>query len=112
MLNEWQNVVRAGVNSYHVCMQARHLFRVTDRFAIRNRGIVLVPGIIPIENEKFQIGDKLELRFPHGEKQIVTIAGLERMNPADAGGALAVLLSEPLTRQQVPVDTEVWSVAQ
>lgn len=93
-------------------MQARRLFRVTNRFSIQNRGIVLVPGIIPVGNEQFQIGDKLQLRFNDGPTQIVTIAGLDTTNPAAHGGAMPVLLSESLTRQQVPVDTEVWSVAE
>jgi len=92
-------------------MQVRRLFRVRERFTIHNRGIVLVPGIIPIGNEQFQIGQKLQLRFNDGTNLIVTIAGLDASNPAAHGGAMPVLLSGQLTRQQVPVDTEVWSVA-
>jgi hypothetical protein len=41
---------------------ARCLFVVSDTFAIKGRGLVLIPGIKPEGDERFRVGDIVELR--------------------------------------------------
>jgi hypothetical protein len=45
---------------------ARRLFVVEDAFAIKDRGLVLVPGILPSGDERFRPGDRIRLRKPDG----------------------------------------------
>lgn len=88
-------------------MSSRCLFRVSFAFLIKGRGIVLEPGITPAEGEKFRVGDTLRLVRPNGSSEIVSIAGFELFS----GEAAPILLKESLTKEQVPVGTEVWSIA-
>ena len=59
----------------------RCLFTVSDRFTVTGRGIVLLPGLKPVGDERFKVGDKIRLRRPDGQDLIVTIAGLELPHP-------------------------------
>jgi hypothetical protein len=90
---------------------ARLLFTVKDRFAVRGRGLVILPGIVPEGKERFCIGDCVELRHPNKTTRRTHIAGLELMCPMPPDGAHAVLLSSDLTKDDVPVGTEVWSTS-
>ena len=88
---------------------SRLLFTVEDTFYIQGRGLVPFPGIVPIENERFHIGDSLLLKRPDGTTVMSRIAGIEMMNPPLPNFAVVVLLKE-LTKDDVPIGTEVWSV--
>jgi hypothetical protein len=76
---------------------------------IRGRGLVPVPGIVPVGEERFRAGDPLLLKRPDGTELRTTITSLEIMNP-NPRHEVVVLLKE-LTKEDVPVGTEVWSVA-
>jgi hypothetical protein len=89
----------------------RMLFKVEHCFAIRNRGVVMLPGIVPQGNERVRVGDSLQLRRPDGTAVRTSIAGLEFTNPMPANHALAVVLPTQLTKDDVPVGTEVWSIS-
>lgn len=75
----------------------------------KGRGIVLAPGI-PIDGPRVHKKAPLELRLPDGSKVSTMVAGLERLN---GGGQLflvmPVLLTD-LTKEDVPIGTEVWTV--
>ena len=47
---------------------ARRIFNVADTFTIRSRGVVLMPGLVPINDERFRVGDPLLLRRPDGSE--------------------------------------------
>jgi hypothetical protein len=84
---------------------ARKVFTVSETFTIRGRGVVLLPGLVPIGEERFRIGDSLLLKPPTGEDTHVVIGGLDLCTGPD----VPVLL-KGLTKDDVPVGTEVWSV--
>ena len=86
----------------------RRLFVVEDTFAITSRGLVLVPGILPKGNERFRVGDPIELRTPDGSAIATRIGGLEMICP-NPRGDLVIMLKE-LAKTDVPIGTEVWSV--
>jgi hypothetical protein len=86
----------------------RLLFKVEDTFLIRARGVVLVPGIVPVGDEGFRIGDGLRLKRPDGTEVETTIDGLE-MFTCTTKPDFPVLL-KGFGREDVPVGTEVWSV--
>ena len=88
----------------------RLLFVVADLFEIARRGPVLIPGIVPQGEERFRVGDLLELRRPDGTLLKTHIAGLELLNPSPPDHAVAVLLPIGISRQDIPVGTEVWSI--
>ena len=75
---------------------------------IRGRGLVPVPGIVPIGEERFRVGDPLLLRRPDGSEVRTTIGALELLDP-NPNHDVVVLLKE-LTKDDVPIGTEVWSV--
>jgi hypothetical protein len=87
---------------------ARLLFTVTDRFYIAGRGVIPVPGIVPATNERFRPGDPLLLKRPDGSEIYTRIAGIEMPNPNPGPVVLVTLLE--LTKDDVPVGTQVWSV--
>jgi hypothetical protein len=86
---------------------ARRLFTVADTFTVQGRGIVLVPGIDPAEDERFKVGDPLLLKRPDGAEGVVIIGGLEFVHPYP--GWIAVLLEES-RKEDIPIGTEVWSI--
>ena len=87
----------------------RHLFTVEDAFAIRQRGVIVVPGITPEDGEVFRIGDPLELRRPDGTRRRTTIAGIEMFGRRDLTAPVPILLPKDITKDDVPIGTEVWS---
>jgi translation elongation factor EF-Tu-like GTPase len=87
---------------------ARLLFKVEDTFVIRGRGLVVVPGIVPGRDERFRIGDALQLKRPDGSESETTIGGLE-MFTESMKPDIPVLL-KGLGKEDVPIGTEVWSI--
>ena len=77
-------------------------------FFIEQRGLVLAPGIVPEGNERFRVGDMIELRFIDGARTQVPIAGLDlfTQNPSHT---IPVMLPKKIEKNDVPVGTEVWS---
>jgi hypothetical protein len=87
---------------------ARILFTVGDRFLVQGRGLVAVPGIVPQGSECFRVGDPLLLRHPDGSVLRTAIGGLELLDPNP--NHEVVVLFKDLSKDDVPVGTEVWSV--
>jgi hypothetical protein len=88
----------------------RLLFEVVDSFEIAGRGLVPIPGIVPQGEERFRVGDPLELVRPDGTRLRTHIAGLELFSPMPADHAVALLLPKGLSKLDVPTGTQVWSV--
>jgi hypothetical protein len=86
------------------------LFVVEDTFFIKGRGLVPVPGIVPIEEERFRVGDPLLLKRPDGTSISTTIGGLERLCPNPRHDV--VIMLKGFSKEDVPVGTEVWSVSE
>src|SRR5713226_2897497 len=89
-------------------VMARQLFTVTGTFSVPGRGIVLLPGISPVGNEQFRVGDALLLKRPDGTEIVTYIGGLEFLNP-NPNHEVTVLLKQ-LGENDVPPGTNVWSV--
>jgi len=87
----------------------RCLFTVEDTFSVTGHGLVLVPGIIPVGEERFRVGDPILLRRPDGTSVSATIGGLEFLCPNPRRDI--VILLKGFSKQDVPLGTEVWSVA-
>jgi len=87
----------------------RRLFVVEGTFAIKGRGLVLVPGILPEGDERIRAGDLIELRKPDGSAIATRIGGLELVCPNPRGDV--VIMLKELAKTDVPIGTEVWSVA-
>ena len=75
---------------------------------IRGRGLIPVPGIIPVGEERFRVGDALMLKRPDGTELHTTIGSLEILSPNPAKEVVVVLKE---LGKDVPIGTEVWSVA-
>ena len=97
-----------GQVSDQLSAMPRLLFKVEDTFLIRARGVVLVPGIAPVGDERFRTGDGLRLKRPDGSEVQTTIGGLE-MFTGTMKPDMPVLL-KGLGKADVPIGTEVWSV--
>lgn len=87
---------------------ARRLFTVEDTFSVRDRGLVLIPGIIPMHHERFGTGDPITLLRPDGSVMDTKIGGLEMLDPNP--NCDVVILLKGMLKTEVPVGTEVWSV--
>lgn len=87
---------------------SRLLFSVLDTFLIRGRGIVLAADVLP-EQIQLTINEPIELRRPDGSSIITKVSGIEYASPPDPNRPLAILLPRDISKEQVPVGTEVWS---
>jgi hypothetical protein len=85
----------------------RLLLTVTGTFSIGGRGFVLVPGLRPISDEHFRIGDSILLKRPDGLEIRTNIGGLELPTP-NPKHEVVIMLTE-LSKGDVPIGTEVWS---
>src|SRR5688500_14645272 len=85
---------------------ARRVFNVADTFTIRGRGVVLLPGLTPINDERFRVGDPLLLKRPDGVELCAWISGIELFS----GTPEVPVILNGLTKEDVPLGTEVWSV--
>ena len=88
---------------------ARRLFVVEDTFLIEGRGLVSIPGITPVADENFRVGHQILLKRPNGTQLDWQIGGLEMLSPPPPNFGFAILLNG-LTKDDVPIGTEVWSV--
>ena len=86
----------------------RRLFTVTDVYLIRGRGLVVLPGIVPIGEERFRIGELLLLKRPDGSEIEATIGGLEMFTDTTRPDIPVMLRG--LGKEDVPIGTEVWSL--
>jgi hypothetical protein len=85
----------------------RRLFTVTDTFTLTGRGLVLVPRLTPIGNERFKVGDPIVLRLPDGLERRMRIDAPELPHPNPRNEFLVML--KQLEKDDVPSGTEVWS---
>ncbi len=90
---------------------ARCLFVVEDTFHIKSRGLVPLPGIIPQGEERFYVGDPIRLKRPDGTCLEWKIGGIEMIHctPPRPKNDVVILL-QGLSKDEVPIGTEVWSV--
>jgi hypothetical protein len=87
-----------------------HLFTVTDRFQIEGRGCVLIPGVSCEPGDPVvRLGDRIRLRMPGGSDLDTTVRGIESIRYAKMPEKIAfpVLLPEVITKDDIPVGTEV-----
>jgi hypothetical protein len=89
----------------------RLLFTVTDTFSIPGRGVVLLPELTPVGEERFRVGDPLKLRRPDGAEASVCIGGLEFLKSVKPKSKCELVIMLSGTRKEdIPIGTEVWSV--
>jgi hypothetical protein len=88
---------------------ARRLFTVGAAFGVEGRGLVLIPGIVPEGEERFRVGDRVQLKRPDGSTLDWQIGGLELICSGPPRHDVVVRLSG-LREVDVPIGTEVWSV--
>jgi hypothetical protein len=87
-----------------------HLFTVADRFQIEGRGCVLVPGF-PCEpgDPNVNRGARIRLRTPTGREIDTFVKEIEMISYRKRPEKIAapVLLPHDITKDDVPVGTEV-----
>lgn len=87
------------------------LFTVTDRFQIESRGCVLIPGVSCEPGDPVvRVGDRIRLQMPSGNDFDTTVRGIEHIRYAKMPEKITfpVLLPENITKDEVPVGTEVF----
>jgi hypothetical protein len=85
--------------------------KVEDVFQLCGRGCVVVPGIPKAAPFRIKVGDPLLLKRPEGSELQTVLRGFEMVEvrgPTDYPG-IPVLLGPELTKDQVPIGTEVWA---
>ena len=88
---------------------ARKLFVVQDTIFIKSRGVAALPGIVPEGDERFRVGEPIILKRPDGTELSWQSGGLELMHTPRPRGDIVVLL-QGLSKDDVPLGTEIWSV--
>jgi len=81
-----------------------------DRFQIEGRGCVLIPGVSCEPGDPVvRLGDRIRLRMPAGSDLDTTVRGIEHIRYAKMPEKITfpVLLPETITKDDVPVGTEV-----
>ena len=75
------------------------LFKVKDRFLVRGRGLILVPGL---GDKKGNIGDPIKIVKPDQTIIETTINGIGFNKFRD------ILVGKDLTKDDVPIGSVVW----
>jgi len=75
------------------------LFKVQDRFLITGRGLILVPGL---GGKKATVGDPIKIVKPDQTIIETTIRGIGFNEFRD------ILVGNDLTKNDVPIGSEVW----
>lgn len=89
----------------------RRLFVIEDTYFIKGRGLVPVPGILPQSEERFRTGDPIHLKRPDGSCLEWKIGGIEMIHGTPPRSRIdVVILLQGLSKDDVPIGTEVWSV--
>jgi len=86
------------------------LFRVEDVFEIQQRGCVLLPGV-PAPSDQIPVIRKeaaILLRRPDGSERATFIRALESIRRDKFHPEVPILLPRDLTKEDVPIGTEVW----
>lgn len=79
------------------------LFKVENRFVISDRGLVLTPGLR--DKMKFvKTGSKIRLIRPDKSEVTTLIQGIAFEGSHD------ILIPSTITKDDVPVGTEVWTI--
>jgi len=105
-LRERQDAIACGALS---CSEMRLLFTVTEAFTVAGRGVVLLPELNFVGEEKFRVGESLRLRFADGAEELVQIGGLEFLCPLHGKCQLVMMLSGK-SKEDIPIGTEVWGI--
>jgi len=90
------------------------LFVVEQSFQLAGRGCVLAPGpSIEPGATPVRVGDKIQLLLPSGARMETHIGGLEMIKRIVRPAVLtaAVLLPPDISKDQVPVGTQVFLLA-
>ncbi|WP_435009361.1 hypothetical protein P12x_000613 [Tundrisphaera lichenicola] len=87
---------------------ARRLLVVERRLWLRDKGLILDPGIIPVGGEPIGVGSQVVLRRPDGSTCAAVIRGTSTDSGSATAGRIRLLLDE-VGRDDVPIGTEVWS---
>jgi hypothetical protein len=88
----------------------RLLFTVTDVLSIPGRGVVLLPELTLVAEERLGVGTPLRLRGPDGIESIVPIGGLEFLKSPKRKKCELVIMLRDKKKEDIPIGTEVWSV--
>jgi len=86
----------------------RLLLIVADTFLLPGPELAVLPGIDEQPGERFRIGDPLLLKRPDGSELATTIGNLSIPNPNPRSEWLLGFTN--LSKDDVPIGTEVWSV--
>jgi hypothetical protein len=89
---------------------ARLLFRITEVLTIPNRGIVLLPGLNFVGDERFRVGEPLLLKRPDGTVIDATIGAIQLLKRLEPLPCEPAIMLTTLCKEDVPIGTEVWSV--
>jgi hypothetical protein len=76
---------------------------------VPGRGVVLLPELNFVGDEKFRVGEPLRLRFTDGTEELTQIGGLEFLKPR-SGKCLPVIMLSGKCKEDVPLGTEVWAI--
>jgi hypothetical protein len=91
-------------------MSSTLLFVVEDAFQISGRGCVLVPGpSAEADGPALRVGDPIRLVKPDGQTVDTFVRGIEMIHrrPPPKVITAPILLPKELTKDQVPVGTQV-----
>jgi hypothetical protein len=80
------------------------LFKVKERFVISDRGLVLTPGVDEDKIKSIKTGTEIRLVKPDKSEIKTLIIGISFNSESN------ILLPLTITKDEVPVGTEVWVI--
>lgn len=86
----------------------RVLLTIEETFTVEGRGVVLLPRLEPIDEERFAAGDPVRIRRPDGTDLNTVMQGVEFLTTTD-DSFLVILLPKHIEQSDVPVGSDVWS---
>lgn len=81
--------------------------RVEDVFHLTGRGCIVLPGVPKSSDFRIKIGDPIVLKKPDGSEIHTVVRGIEMGGRVECPG-VPLLLSSEVTKEMIPVGTELW----
>jgi hypothetical protein len=86
------------------------LITISEVFEFQDGTLHFAPAVpfAVVEGAGLKQGDQLELRRPDGTTLITTLHSFDFLVPSH--GKVGLCLNKPLTKDEIPVGTEIWKV--
>ena len=89
-----------------------HMFDVAETFDIAGRGLVIATNktFATLDDVVVRIGDSIAIRRSAADDLRTSVVGIEHCDPWTPERIFAFLVPDGITKSDVPIGSQIWSV--